>query len=360
MKPAFTHFMSVNSPIFNNTFIRLINEEFNPEEHMFILGNRDIYASLTAQYDNVAFEAFFNLTTVDKYDNGINFLIIHGMFLTSSEICRMDNNMIKRIVWCIWGHDLYYVDKNISANIKSNFITKYEKWLSNKKMSKVRAIVAGFKYDAFEIRRRFGKKVSIYNALYSSGYYKDDVDNILKIKRSENNATNILIGHSAFPFLQHDKILKQLARYKNEDIILTLVLAYGDDKYADMVIKSASDIFSFDKLNIIRHFMNWKEYIALLCSVDIAIFDFDHQAAFGNLILLSYMGKKLYLSPSGVMYRAFSAEKAEVYSCSDIGRIPFSEFKTIMRVNTNNLYAESLLDKQNIIEQWKELFKALN
>lgn len=59
------------------------------------------------------------------------------------------------------------------------------------------------------------------------------------------------------------------------------------------------------------------------------------------------------------MYRAFKTENSEVYSCLDIGRITFEELRTKKQLNTNTNYAESLLNKENIITQWKNLFQTI-
>lgn len=351
--PRFVHFMSVDSPIFNSVFIQLVNEEMNGEEHLFLIGGEGTYVTLSKQYKNVVFELDYRLATIRKYDTGHEILVLHSMFLTSAEFCHLKKEQLKRLVWCVWGHDLYRMPNN--GTLKERFYN----WMANRKNSNIRAIVAGFKYDTYEIRRRFGNSVPVYHALYSSGYYKHDIDRIIESCKHVDGCTRIMIGHSAFPYLQHEKLFRQLERYKDENILITLVLSYGDETYAARIIKTASSIFGMEKLNIIRNFMNWDEYIQLLGNIDIAIFDFEHQAAFGNLILLSYLKKKIYLSPNGIMYQAFMAEGAEVYSCSDIGKVPFEELKDRNQVNVNSLYAESLLNKENIITQWKQLFQVV-
>lgn len=353
MVPAFIHFMAVDSPIFNGVLIQLINETMKAEEHMFLVGGKDAYIRLSKQYKNVVYEPNFQLSTIQKYDTGREILIVHSMFLTSTELCCLETKQLKRLVWCVWGHDLY--QKRESRTLKM----WVRNWRADRKIGDIRAIVAGFKYDINEIRHRFGKSVPVYNAFYASGYYKDDVDCIVRNYQRTDARTHIMVGHSAYSFLQHKKIFRQLEKYKNEDMVITLMLSYGDKEYATKIVEDASKMFGVEKLNVIHNFMTWHEYIQLLCNIDIAIFDFDHQAAFGNLILLSYLGKKIYLSPTGVMYRAFKTENSEVYSCLDIGRITFEELRTKKQLNANTNYAESLLNKENIITQWKNLFQTI-
>lgn len=345
--------MPVPSPIFNGQLIRLINKSLRMEEHLFILGHKDTFDELCLEYGNVVFESFWGLSTVNRYDADSAILVLHSLFLSSAEICRLESKCLKRIVWCVWGHDLYRRDAPTSL------LSRYEKWLSDRKIRKFRAIVAGFKYDEYEIRKRFGCNIPVHNALYSSGYFYDDIDDIVCRHQRIDKRTNIMIGHSSYPFLQHEKQLERLARYKDENIVITLILCYGDKEYTDRVIKRASEIFGSDKLNVVCDFMEWKSYIELLCDVDIAIFDFEHQAAFGNLILLSYLGKKLYLSSTGVMYKSFQKEQVDVYNCLDIGCVEFSQFQSLKYAKIASVYVKSLLNRQNILVQWNSLFQQL-
>lgn len=352
--PHFIHFMSVDSPVFNTELIRLVNENMCGEEHLFIMQGKVTYEKLSQCYKNIAYEPYFQLSTVCKYDTGDTILILHSLFLNTVELSHLKKKMARRIVWCVWGHDLYAVQS------KHSLSARLRNWRADRRISCFRAIVAGFKHDAHEIRRRFGKQVPIYNALYGSGYFREDIDRIVcSQKQRTDMRTNIMIGHSAYPFLQHKKQLERLASYKDENIIITLFLSYGDEEYADKVIEYASTMFEKEKLNVIRDFVTWDRYIEILCTVDIAIFDFDHQAAFGNLILLSYLRKKLYLSQSGVMYQAFQAEHVAVYDCAEIGKVTYEKFKTQTQSNIDVSYTESLLNKKNIITQWKGLFQSV-
>lgn len=349
----FIHFMSVDSPVFNGELIRLVNEAMDGREHLFVINGKNTKEQLSQEYSNVIYESSYRLSTVKKYDNSSGILIFHSLFLSPFELCLLSEKRAKRIVWCVWGHDLYAKQKHTFG------IGRFQSWLANRIVARFRAIVAGFKYDIHEIRRRYGVKVPVFNALYGSGYFQEDIDRIVQNHCRMDMRTNIMIGHSAFPFLQHLEQLDRLSSYKEENIVITLVLSYGDNEYANKVIGYATDIFGIDKLNVIRNFMTWDQYIEMLCDVDIAIFDFDHQAAFGNLILLSYLEKKLYLSSVGVMYRALQAEGVEVYRCAEIGWVTFEELKANAQSKNDISYSKDLLNQEKIINQWKQLFQTV-
>lgn len=351
----FLHFMSVPSPVFNSVLIELVNSAAAEEkggEHLFMLSKRDTFEQLSARYDNVRYEPDQSLSTIRKYDTGKEVLVLHSLFLNNSEQRHLKWSEARRIVWCVWGHDLYggrrmekpsWIWKSLLADLKCSFF---------------RAAVVGFRFDEHEIRRRYGRRLRVYDALYASGYYRADVDRIVAEHNRTERRTNILVGHCAYAYLNHERVLEQLAAYRDEDIVITLVLGYGDDDYADRVVARAHELFGREKVAVYHEFMTWARYIDLLCDVDIAVFDYKHQAAFGNLILLSYLGKKLYLASDGVMYKAFSEQGAEVYDVAEIGRVPFTALTSHSRQGSSD-YAARLLDRERVREQWMTLFRTV-
>ena len=58
---------------------------------------------------------------------------------------------------------------------------------------------------------------------------KADVNKAPKIDDPIRN----MVDHSAYEYLHHIDILDKLVVYKNENIIISLVLAYGNKAYAE-------------------------------------------------------------------------------------------------------------------------------
>lgn len=350
--PAFIHLMPMDSLIFNGELIRLINNEIDGCNHLFILSDRASFDQLSTQYTNVRYEPRIRLKTIHQYDQGDSIFFLHSLFLHKTDLCVLKTSLARRMVWCVWGHDLYRAERRSPIN-------RLKVFLANRKIAQFKAIAAGFSYDEIEIHHRFGHALPVYNALYPSGYFQNDIDQIVATHQRTDQRTNILVGHSGYSFLQHKKQLDRLAHYKDKNIVITLVLCYGDKAYIEEVIDYAKTLFEPTQLHIVRQFTSWQTYIDMLCDVDVAIFDFDHQAAFGTLILLSYLQKKLYLSPTGIMYHALHNEQTEVYDCTEIGQIAFGQFTARNSSNTDRSYIISLLDKSNIIAQWKYLFQQI-
>lgn len=83
--------------------------------------------------------------------------------------------------------------------------------------------------------------------------------------------------------------------YKNEDIKIVLPLSYGDISYAETIETYARTLYG-DKVLILRENLGFLDYVKLIKTIDIAIFDYKHQSALGNIMLLLLWGKKfIYL-----------------------------------------------------------------
>ncbi len=105
-----------------------------------------------------------------------------------------------------------------------------------------------------------------------------------------------MIGHSAYREDYHYDVLDMLARFSEENIIISLVLAYGDPPaYADDVEKYAVSLFGADKVEVRRKIVPFSEYLDFVASVDIWIHGARFQTGMGTLYLLLMMGKKVFL-----------------------------------------------------------------
>lgn len=357
----YVHLLPINSPIFNEEYIKLINNNFDMTEHTFFL--RYPLKEIQNKYLNcILDEKCFEVDSLKKIEKEYDYIFMHSKFYSNKEILKIKKNTLRKIVWCVWGHDLYERKKSLSKiqSLKHKvkiIIMKFAR--VDKVISQFKAIVIGYKADELMIRKKYGSSVKILNALYGSGYYKEDIDKIVLDNQKTDDTIHIMIGHSAFDFLQHKKYLDLLSQYRNENIKIVLILSYGSKQYAEEIEEYAKSIYK-DKVLIIKEFINSLEYIKLLNTIDIAIFDYEHQAAFGNIIVLMYLCKKLYLSPTGVMFKGLSAEDIPIYSCNEIKNASFDEFCSRELANYNREYVNNLLDKNHLIQQWSRVFEYLS
>ena len=98
--------------------------------------------------------------------------------------------------------------------------------------------------------------------------------------------------------------------------------------------------------------MKHQDYISLIKSVDLAIFDFKKQAAFGNIILLLYLGKKIYLNYNGIMYNGLTKDGLIVFDAKEIKSGKFLDDNKAAELTPNICYGKNLLSIDYICNQW--------
>lgn len=366
--PKYMHIMSHESTVYNAQIVNMINEnedDFNKEDHLFVISNSDVYNQVK-HFENVIFEPNISKSVkiFKKYAKECNYIFLHSNTLSAKILLCSNKNILNKIVWCEWGHDLYdrkEKSSNIIRTIAKKIIKGIPKFIKRIRTKKYYAVGIGFQYDAIEAKRKFGKDMRIVMTPY--GYVKNNkekIDNIIENNKNNNEYTKIMVGHSAYPFLNHISLLNKLAKYKDENIKISLVLAYGSKEYAETVKAEAKKIFSDNQIEIIEDMMSQEEYIKYLTTVDICCLDYKHQAALANIYMLLYMGKKLFLNRDGIVKLFTTLENIETYNTNDIGSIEFKEFKApIKNIKYGKQFAEFHIDEKNYISLWKNTIKDL-
>lgn len=364
------HFMWGRS-LFNTELIKFINQEMDSSGHLFVIFNVSNLNELV-QDQNVVCERDEGLKTLYKYSAIGENIILHSLPYSAWEVMCMKKHVSEKIIWCVWGHDLYrcYSPIILSKCFCKRVYQRLKQWLrpmhskimdilwrfADKKITNFKSIVLCFKGDRNEAIKRFGNKIKIFYSAYTAGYFTHDIDSI-EDEDNRKEEIKILIGHSSFEFLQHTKYLDRLQMYKNENIKIILPLSYGNTPYGDEIEAYAKQLFG-DKLCVIRETMDWMSYTALIKQVDIGIFDYEHQSALGNITLLLYFGKKVYLSPTGILMKGYKEENIETYDCHEVGNIPFDMFcRHIYSQEKGIQYARGLFDKQELMKKWNSIFE---
>lgn len=362
-KYKYLHLMPGGNSIFNIEFIKFIETNFTIEDHLFV-----VFAATPSKdlegYSNVIYKNKFDLETSYLFAFLSDWIFLHGLYYSAWELIRMKHNFAAKIVWCVWGNDLYrffwgdaikenITIKNIGRWIYAELL-RFIWMFAYMKVATFKAAIASFESDHLELKKRF-RSMRIYNAAYVIGHFAEELDDL----KNKGNKKRILLGHCAYPFLKHEKYLECLKRYVNEDFELVIPLSYGNMTYANSIENMARGIFG-DKVLILRDNKSWLEYAELINTIDVAIFDYEHQSALGNIFLLLYLKKKVYLSPSGIIYKGLISKKVNVYDCYEIGNIPFDEFIN-NRFDSENgrKYARRFFDKSKLISMWRYVFDSL-
>ena len=300
---------------FTKPFIEFIRKYFDIKEHFFLLIGGQQNKEFEIQEDK-HIKVIKNKNDFIKYFINFNIkmyradkIIIHGLSQPYSVAYLFFNPwLLRKCYWIIWGADLYgyLTEKNtrkekLIEQMKQNIIPKIGNFVTNTR-------------GDYELAKKWygakGRYIKCFN--YPSNLYKE-----YNINEKQHSSINIQIGNSAAPSNNHLDIFRKLSKFKNKDINLFVPLSYGDKEYANDIILKGKEIFG-DKFKPMTKFMPFHEYLEFLTNIDIAIFNHKRQQAFGNIITLLGLGKKVYIHKNSTLNDVFNEDKIIVYNTNNI------------------------------------------
>lgn len=357
----FVHLFLCNSSGYNKEtqlFIEKLNTSYS---HLFVYRYPENAPKDGIHSNTICDSNISTISGLKKYFDIGDFIFIHSLSYSRKEILQLSDSECRKIIWCVWGHDLYEVDaphsklfliaRDIFRLLKRR---ELEKKRVAEKIKNFSGIMVGFSGDIKTIRDKYGSEIPIYQAGYPGGFWAEDLKQWY-IPQDEHKRVRILLGHSAYHFLKHEYYLRKLSKYKNE-IELYIPLSYGNKDYAKNVERLAYDIYPKENLKIFKDIMTPKEYFQILCQIDVAIFDFEHQSAVGNILLLLFLRKLIFLSSSGILYYGFKNERLDVF---DVNELNTMNIRDVFQHNVrdhNKVFVENILNHENLKHKWVEMF----
>ena len=288
-----------------------------------------------------AASAYFNLNRqMYKADK----IILHGLW--SEWVVRLlaiQPWLLRKCHWVIWGGDLYsYLVAGRDLRWHLNEIFRR---IVIKRIGNLLTYVEG---DVDLARQWYGARGQHLQCLmYPSNLCKEYV-----VSPKTDRTVRIQIGNSADPTNEQIEILELLEPYKNENIKIYGMLAYGSDEYAAEVAAYGKKIFA-EKFIAVTEFMTLNEYNEFLGKIDIALFNHRRQQAMGNIITLLGMGKKVYLRKDISSWMVFESRGLKVF---DVTSFRLEDTEVFDKENNMRL-TRSAFSPAVLKEQWLEIFE---
>jgi len=269
-------------------------------------------------------------------------IIIHGLFDVYLLLMLMINPwLLKKCYWVIWGADLYSF-MYPKDNIKYKIIEKIKRVV----IRKIGYLLTYIQGDVNIARKQYGAKGQYLETIV----YLSNVVKLQDIKLKNEDVVKILIGNSADPTNEHLEILEKLRFLKDQNIQIIAPLSYGNEDYAQKVAKFGTEIYG-NKFKGIRNFIPYTEYLSLLETVDIAIFNHKRQQAMGNTINLVGLGKTVYLRNSTTQWDFFKNLSIDVLDINNF------DLKNTVDSQKNRKIVSDYFSKENLIKQWSNILK---
>lgn len=333
--------------IYSKNYIEFIKKYFNIENHYFIIYQKD-------DPQNIEFKVEKNILLINNLRELIKFyiffsfkkykkIIIHGFYWPYLGIFYfIKRNYLKKSYWMTWGGDY--------RNIKPKTIKgKLNKIINDYIKSQFYGYINGLELEIKKIEKQYKiKKGKYYKLFYSYG-----LDKKIILKNISNESINILIGNSASKLNNHLEVFEKLK--DNKKIKVFCPLAYGDEKNLEWtkIILKKGKIYFGERFVPILKMLPYEEYKFFLSQIDIAIFAYDVQASFGNIILLLGLGKTIYLKKDSSVKFFLDSNKIETKKFEELKELKKLD-ENILKSNSekvNNLFLDRVIAKE-----WMELF----
>lgn len=341
---------------FTKMFIEFISSKYNSEENIVYVYNCE---------GDVNYKNSINIQCIDdlnqvklKLLNGNGKLFIHAFYdrkiirFLFKNIRKLKNN---RLVLIAWGADIYD-NQFLLQDGKLHLKTRFYEFLKKRIIKSCNLFMTFACADYDVIKHNYGGKGIQFDCLYPSNADIALLDK-LKQKKSSIDKFRILLGNSATETNQHKEVLDMLSRFKNREIEIICPLSYGDTAYASNIISYGVQLFG-NKFIPITKYMSINEYCELLNSVDIAVFNHNRQQGTGNIEILAYLGKKIFLRSDTTTWKHYVERDHCIFF--DTKNIPYLSFNEFVNINpdllvVNELYFRKIWDINYIKSLWDKV-----
>lgn len=283
-----------------NSYIEFIEKNFNMKEHYFYIIDgvsereisiieRENIKKFFCQKKNKILKLFKNLIFIKKKleNEKIEKIYFHGLFGKDKVLFLfIFRKYLKKSNWIVWGGDLYCYEKRKKS--LQHRIWYYVEEYVKRNIGCVSTLVP----DDYEIAKKYYNVKGKYRLAIYPG--NDNYDKIDKLKPKIKDEIYIQIGNSADPSNNHFEIIDLLSKFKDEKIKIYAVLSYGDKIYGQEVNEYGRKVFG-NKFIGIFNFMSRDKYWEYLKDIDILVFNHQRQQGLGNIMMLSFFEKKIYI-----------------------------------------------------------------
>jgi hypothetical protein len=329
-------------------FIELVNDNFEEVEHTFLI---------LRSRKNFYIQPHFNIIFLDEKKNYYlkyktilaelkksEKIILHGMFNVNLILFLATHfHFLKKCMWIIWGGDLYVQYGNRSKVLEC-VLNTFRRWI----IKRLGAIISFLDDDYAYAKEYFGAKCPhIKSFVYMS--------NVFSGERVEGRLgrLKILVGNSATTSNNHAEAFKIVSsKFSNKDIIVYVPLSYGDQKYADEVVRLGREVFGKSFYPLLDFFPKDK-YESLQNQIDIAIFCHDRQQAMGNTIQLLGKGKTVYMKHYVSQFSEFEKMGINVHDLRHFSNEQISE----EIAEKNSVLVKDYFSKDSLVSQLQTIFE---
>ena len=136
-------------------------------------------------------------------------------------------------------------------------------------------------------------------------------------------------------------------------------LSYGDQDYADEVIKEGKSAFG-EKFIPLTSYMTREEYYKILYDIDIGVFNNNRQQGTGNIEALLYFGRKIYLRDDTTMWSEWVEKEGYFLNrITELSEVDLHELvvQSPKQCAENSIRIKKLFDRNERVKEWHKAFE---
>lgn len=333
-----------------------VNKLFDKKEHVFLI--RSDNSSIEYDKENCVImkknTILFSLKLI-KWIFSCKRVVLHSLFIDKKMhviLAFLSCFMRDKFIWYIWSGDLY-AEHYAEEQIKGISLKKRMKFLMRKIIiANLKAIGVCVERDYVYAKKWYKTKAVMLQADYAHRL----VDILSNDEERSKESIYVLAGHSASERVEHEEMFGRIAFCKEKNVKVISVLSYPDNKaYVSKILELGNKMFN-EKFDPILKWMPYEDYIALLNSIDIALFEGDVQLGGGNILNLVYLGKKVYLSKDNGFYQKLKKEGVICFAKEELHEKEFFELISEEEKRNNKEKIEHILSEEVFKEKWNKFF----
>lgn len=294
------------------------------------------------------FSIFGNIKMVPKLIKAEK-IVVHSLASPALLLyLSMSKQLQKKVTWVIWGKDLYFYKL---SNKKTIFHEIYE-WFRKRCFKNIGVIVTILEGDYTRLKEWYdvnGKYIEC-NDLY---HYAVDTK-IGEIRSNEAENKVILLGNSGSVTNRHIEALEKIKNFSNIEKIYCPLSYGGNKKYYQKVIAYGKDLFG-EKFIPLTDFMPREEYESMLNSVDVGIFNYNRQEGLGNIWMLMFMGKTIYLNKETATGEFFDKLNIKYFDFSNKTKDKKIEVLEKKDLKRNQEILHENINVERSVQKWREI-----
>ena len=237
-------------------------------------------------------------------------VLIHGLFDPYLMLLLFIQPwLLNKCRWLVWGGDVYHLHKLYEGKYS---LKKYIREFVIKHMGYIVTSIDG-DYEAIKnLYHAQGKRIDLF--AYPAALFQE-----LPPEKNENTSIK-MVGNSADSSNNHAEVFHYLAQKKLNNVEIIVPLSYGVQSYKEATIKLGFELFG-DSFKPLTNFINYDDYLKILSSLDIIIFNHDRQQAMSTARVALGMGKKVCMKQGLSSSAHFDKLGIKTFKLSDLEQL---------------------------------------